>query len=180
MPSAKQTKAVRDSSLPLGDSIPISSDGIARVFQLIALGKISYVNDQRGHYYRVSANEITKEDFERRLIMKNSEIPWVVHVELQGDEVGKLPVFLARAVMYVTAESAKEACYLAERYLKSFQPMEVVSVKPWMTTLAYDQKLEKLYNDAIAAMKKYEQKNKGSHAADSITEAAGGKQPEKP
>lgn len=64
MPSAKQTKAAKDSSLRLDEFIPILSDALAQVFQLIALGEISFVNDNRGHYYRVSADEITKEEFE--------------------------------------------------------------------------------------------------------------------
>lgn len=64
-----------DSSLRLDEFIPILSDGLAQVFRLIASGEISFVNDSRGHYYRVSADEITKEEFEleKKEMTENSE-----------------------------------------------------------------------------------------------------------
>ena len=68
-------------SLPLDKSIPISSNGIALIFQLIALGKISHVKDNRGHYYKVSADEITKEEFEHEQKNKRG------HSADQTDEV---------------------------------------------------------------------------------------------
>ena len=83
MPSAKQTKTARGSSLPLDEPIPMSSDGLARIFQLIASGKILRVNDNRGHYYRVSAEEITKEEFEHE--QKNERS----HAADSADEAGR-------------------------------------------------------------------------------------------
>lgn len=66
---------MNDSSLRLDEFIPILTDGLAQVFQLIASGEISFVNDSRGHYYRVSADEITKEEFElkKKEMAENSE-----------------------------------------------------------------------------------------------------------
>lgn len=95
-------------------------------------------------------------------LRSGNERAWVVHVELQGNEVGILSTFITKAVMYVTAVSAREACFLAERYLKNLQPMNVVSVEPWMMIPEYKQDSEKLYKDAIEAMRRYaEQKENG-------------------
>ncbi len=44
--------------------IPISNDGIALIFRLIASGEIKHVRDNQGRYYRVLAEEITNEEYE--------------------------------------------------------------------------------------------------------------------
>ena len=111
---------------------------------------------------------------------QQAEIPWVVYVELQGNEIGVLPTFITEAMLYVTATSAKEACYLAERYLKNFQPMNVISVKPWRIPESEETHMEQLYQQVIEAMKRHEQKNTKNHAADPANEAAGRERSEKP
>lgn len=85
------------------------------------------------------------------------EFVWRVKVKQKGDEYGKLPTFITHAELYVTASSAKEACWLAERYLKNLQPINVISVELWDNSLT----TVELYERAIESMRRYsdEQKN---------------------
>ena len=46
------------------EEISISIDDFDRIFQLIASGKIRYIDNIQGHYYKVWAEELTKEEFE--------------------------------------------------------------------------------------------------------------------
>ena len=84
---------------------------------------------------------------------------WEVEMALKGREIGVLPTFITNATLYVTASSAKEACYLAERYVKGLQEMDIFSVKLWGVET-----------------NKYEQEDSGGKPADPINEALRGEQ----